>query len=175
MINENKNILVTGGAGFIGTNIVNELRSRGYNVFICDLLNHELKMKKRWQNLTRSIITGKPVKKEPGRRNAKEARVFIEAMANIGEKSAKMFVKNIRFNGNERLLDLGGGPGKYIKELAETYPGMRLCLFEQPHTVAAAKKNLRGDSKSGLTRCYRYYAGRNYRMGGCRFARMHLS
>ncbi|MFX0198764.1 MAG: NAD-dependent epimerase/dehydratase family protein [Candidatus Hodarchaeota archaeon] len=36
-------ILVTGGAGFIGKNLVNELRSRDYRVIICDLLNHELK------------------------------------------------------------------------------------------------------------------------------------
>ena len=39
---ENKKILVTGGAGFIGTNLVNELRSRNNRVIICDLLNHEL-------------------------------------------------------------------------------------------------------------------------------------
>ena len=38
-----KNILVTGGAGFIGTNLVNELRSRGHKVIACDLTNHELK------------------------------------------------------------------------------------------------------------------------------------
>ena len=38
----NKKILVTGGAGFIGTNLVNELRSRGHQVVVCDLLNHEL-------------------------------------------------------------------------------------------------------------------------------------
>ena len=30
-------ILVTGGAGFIGTNLCNELRSRGNNVIACDL------------------------------------------------------------------------------------------------------------------------------------------
>lgn len=31
-------ILVTGGAGFIGTNLVNELRSRGHDVWTCDIL-----------------------------------------------------------------------------------------------------------------------------------------
>lgn len=32
-------ILVTGGAGFIGTNLCNELRLRGHNVIACDLYN----------------------------------------------------------------------------------------------------------------------------------------
>ncbi|MDP8265661.1 MAG: NAD(P)-dependent oxidoreductase [Candidatus Aceula meridiana] len=32
-------ILVTGGAGFIGTNLCNELRSRGHEVIACDLYN----------------------------------------------------------------------------------------------------------------------------------------
>ncbi|RAP48767.1 MAG: nucleoside-diphosphate sugar epimerase [Methanosphaera sp. rholeuAM6] len=36
---ETKKILVTGGAGFIGTNLVNELRSRGHEVIAADLLN----------------------------------------------------------------------------------------------------------------------------------------
>ena len=39
-INKN-NILVTGGAGNIGTNLCNELRSRGHNVIACDLYNTE--------------------------------------------------------------------------------------------------------------------------------------
>jgi len=41
-MSDDKKILVTGGSGFIGTNLVNELRSRGHDVTVCDLLNHEL-------------------------------------------------------------------------------------------------------------------------------------
>jgi len=37
-----KKILVTGGAGFIGTNLAQELRTRGHSVVVCDLLHHEL-------------------------------------------------------------------------------------------------------------------------------------
>jgi dTDP-glucose 4,6-dehydratase len=32
-------ILITGGAGFIGTNLCNELRARGNKVIACDLYN----------------------------------------------------------------------------------------------------------------------------------------
>jgi dTDP-glucose 4,6-dehydratase len=33
-------VLVTGGKGFIGTNLTNELRSRGHNVVTCDIIQH---------------------------------------------------------------------------------------------------------------------------------------
>ncbi len=39
---DNKKILVTGGAGFIGTNLVKELAFSWSYVVVCDLLNHEL-------------------------------------------------------------------------------------------------------------------------------------
>lgn len=38
---ENKRILVTGGGGFIGTNLVNELKKRGHEVIAADLYNTE--------------------------------------------------------------------------------------------------------------------------------------
>jgi len=38
---ENKRILVTGGAGFIGTNLVNELNKRGHETIALDLYNTE--------------------------------------------------------------------------------------------------------------------------------------
>lgn len=38
---DSSRILITGGSGFIGTNLVNELRSRGHEVFAVDLLNNE--------------------------------------------------------------------------------------------------------------------------------------
>lgn len=34
-------ILITGGAGFIGTNLGNELKTRGHKVFSCDVANNE--------------------------------------------------------------------------------------------------------------------------------------
>ena len=34
-------VLITGGSGFIGTNLTNELRSRGHDVWTCDILQGE--------------------------------------------------------------------------------------------------------------------------------------
>ena len=35
------NILITGGRGFIGTNLTNELRSRDHDIWTCDILQGE--------------------------------------------------------------------------------------------------------------------------------------
>lgn len=46
-------ILITGGAGFIGSNIVAALAARSASVAICDSLGHEGK----WRNLTKSELS----------------------------------------------------------------------------------------------------------------------
>ena len=35
-------VLITGGRGFIGTNLVAELRSRGHDVITCDIVHGEV-------------------------------------------------------------------------------------------------------------------------------------
>ena len=44
---ETQKILVTGGSGFIGTNLVNELKNRGHEVYAVDLLHHDLENYRR--------------------------------------------------------------------------------------------------------------------------------
>jgi ubiquinone/menaquinone biosynthesis C-methylase UbiE len=110
--------------------------------YIGDLINHEIHLNKRWTRLSESIKTGKPVKKWDEPTNPADAQRFIKAMANMGHRNAPILLENIRFNGNEHLLDLGGGPGKYIEQFCERYPDMRLSVFDQPETIKAARSVL---------------------------------
>ena len=41
MSKQNKRVLVTGGAGFIGSNLVQELNKRGHEVWLCDLMHSD--------------------------------------------------------------------------------------------------------------------------------------
>jgi len=110
--------------------------------YIGGLINHEIHLQKRWMRLTESLKSGKPVKKYDESIDPENTNRFIKAMANIGQRTAPIMLEKIYFNGNERLLDLGGGPGKYLEKFCEHYPQMQVTLFDQPETILAAKSSL---------------------------------
>jgi cyclopropane fatty-acyl-phospholipid synthase-like methyltransferase len=106
-------------------------------------------LNKRWIQLSASIKSGKPVKKTDEQTNPEDTQRFIKAMANIGQRNAPIMLEKIHFSGNERILDLGGGPGKYIEKFCDKYPEMQVALFDQPETIRKAQSAL---SKH---RCYK--------------------
>jgi ubiquinone/menaquinone biosynthesis C-methylase UbiE len=112
--------------------------------YIGGLINHEVHLQKRWMRLSESIKTGNPVKKADVPISSEDKNRFISAMDNLGQRIAPLVIEKIHFNGNERLLDLGGGPGKYLEKFSETYPEMQVTLFDQPETVRAAQSTLSG-------------------------------
>jgi len=116
------------------------------NDYIGGLLNHEIHLQKRWMRLAESVKSGNPVKKYDESKNPEDINRFIKAMANIGQRTAPIMLEKIHFNGNERLLDLGGGPGKYLEKFCELYPQMQVTLYDQSETILAAK-SLLSDTK----------------------------
>jgi len=110
--------------------------------YIGGLINHEIHLQNRWMKLSESVKTGIPIKKINEQVKPQDTIRFINAMANIGQRSAPIMLDKIKFNGNEHLLDVGGGPGKYMEKFCERYPQMQVTLFDQPDTVSAAKKSL---------------------------------
>jgi ubiquinone/menaquinone biosynthesis C-methylase UbiE len=110
--------------------------------YIGGLIKHEIHLQKRWMQLSDSVKSGNPIKKLDEPVNPEDTNRFINAMANIGQRTAPIMLEKVHFNGNERLLDLGGGPGKYLENFCERYPDMQVILFDQPETVNTAKVSL---------------------------------
>lgn len=111
--------------------------------YIGDLIRHEIHLQKRWLQLSEGIKSGLPIKKTNEIRPTEDTQRFIKAMANIGQRTAPITLDKIHFEGNEHVLDLGGGPGKYMKQLCEKHPKMQVTLFEKPETIEAAKQLLK--------------------------------
>jgi len=84
-------VLVTGGAGFVGSNIVEELVRRGHDVVVLD--NFYLGTKKNLEGLKVKIIDGDIRNAETVNKAAKGTEcVFNQAAAS----SSPMFMKNLR-------------------------------------------------------------------------------
>ena len=103
------------------------------------LINHEIHLYHRWKHLTECIESGLPIKKITDPSKPEDTARFINAMSNIGQRTAPILLNKVRFKGTEKLLDLGGGPGKYIEKFSEKYPDMQLTLFDQSETIRIAK------------------------------------
>ena len=107
--------------------------------FLGSLIDHEIHLHHRWTRLSEGVKSGLPVKKSKEPAKKADTQRFIKAMANIGQRTAPILLEQINFNGNEHLLDLGGGPGKYIEKFCTKYPDMQVTLFDQSETIKAAK------------------------------------
>ena len=46
------------------------------------------------------------------------------------------------FDEHTRVLDVGGGKGRWLTELGRTYPALNAMLFDLPHVVVEARANL---------------------------------
>jgi ubiquinone/menaquinone biosynthesis C-methylase UbiE len=110
--------------------------------YIGGLIDHEIHLHKRWARLSESVKSGLPVKKTDEPVKPDDTQRFIKAMTNIGQRTAPILLEHVYFNGNEHILDLGGGPGKYIEKFCEKYPKMQFTIFDQPDTIKAAKSVL---------------------------------
>ena len=87
-------ILVTGGAGFIGSNIAAGLCERGYRVAVCDFLGREQK----WRNLAKTELCDvlAPKRLEAWldlNRNALDAIVHMGAISSTSATNADLLVR----------------------------------------------------------------------------------
>jgi len=110
--------------------------------YIGGLIKHEIHLQNRWMQLSKSVKTGNPIKNIHEKVKLQDTKRFINAMANIGQRSAPVMLDEIRFNGDEHILDLGGGPGKYMEKICSRYPDIQVTLFDQSETISVAKKLL---------------------------------
>ncbi|TFG95664.1 MAG: methyltransferase, partial [Calditrichales bacterium] len=111
--------------------------------YMGSLIRHEKHFTERWSRLAESVRSGKPVKNTKIKRHKTDSERFINAMAATGQKSAGAVLQKIGLRGDEHLLDLGGGPGRYQKIFCETYLQLKVTLFDLAETIQAAQDTLK--------------------------------
>ncbi len=114
----------------------------GKKTYQGDILRHYDQLWKRWSDLDRILQTGRPSEK------GKDHRAFIRGMHNLASKKAKGLVSLIGPAPNDRILDLGGGPGTYSIEFAKR--GCLVTLFDLPQTIDIAREYI-GENHPSIT------------------------
>jgi SAM-dependent methyltransferase len=76
-------------------------------------------------------------------------RNFIQAMYAVGAAGAPAVVDRIDLSGVASVVDLGGGPGHYLREIGHRLPAATLYLVDLPLTLETARDLLRHQGDGG--------------------------
>lgn len=109
-----------------------------------------------WSRLTDAICTNRPTTWNPDRQaslfdgeDPKMLALFWEAMHSLSTMTARALGETYDFRPYRRLLDIGGGSGAFDIELCRQYPSLNAAVFDLPHVVAIAERNVAQAGLSG--------------------------
>jgi hypothetical protein len=74
-------------------------------------------------------------------------QIFQDAMEDISVQANASFAESVDLSGIRHLVDVGGGNGANIIQLARKYPSLRASVFDSPTVCEIARENIR---KAGL-------------------------
>lgn len=80
----------------------------------------------------------------PGDGDAAAVAAYSRLMAASQPLVAAQILDCYRFSRHRRLLDVGGGEGRFVESVAARVPGLELALFDLPAVVARAAARLAG-------------------------------
>jgi len=80
-------------------------------------------------------------------------RNFIQAMYAVGAGGAAAVVDRLHLAGVASVVDLGGGPGHYLREIGHRLPAAELYLVDLPLTLETARDLLLRQGDGGRVRC----------------------
>ncbi|WP_233421945.1 acetylserotonin O-methyltransferase [Ruegeria profundi] len=84
---------------------------------------------------------------------AEQAERYSLLMARSQRLVAEDTLRQVRLKNVRHLLDIGGGSGAFLAEVAQRYPAPRLTLFDLPQTRSAAQSYLEGVGQSDRITC----------------------
>jgi ubiquinone/menaquinone biosynthesis C-methylase UbiE len=98
---------------------------------------------RRWLTLEDSVRLGRGASGEfnfpPD-----EQKIFSEGVEAFSAGQAVALSQKYDFSRHQRLLDLGGGTGSFLREIIQRYPHLEGTLLEFPAAASVAREKLRG-------------------------------
>ena len=157
-----KNILITGGAGFIGSRLCEKLYEKGYNITVMDNLstqihgNSESFLYKRIKNKC-SFIMGDVRNKQDWKKAIKEQQIIVHLAAETGTGQSMYEQKkyeDVNINGTANMLELLASKNHKVEKIiiassrAVYGEGKYFCLKNNKEIYPKQRKD--SDMKNGV-------------------------
>jgi len=121
-----------------------------------DILMHSLNLWDSWSRVEETLISGKPNRDPKVPRTPERWKAFIDGMANIARTSAKRLWDEVMLVNQNRLLDIGGGPGTYCYELCSRLPDVECIVFDLPEVQELFAEHCK---RAGMENRVHYHVG----------------
>lgn len=110
-----------------------------------------------WARLDEAVIKGCPIGEETVSTRREEHRTaFLMAMFSNASSQVEQVVSCLDLGSASKLLDLGGGPGRYAAHFCAEYPDLEAVVFDLPTSRPYAEETVR---KFGLEGRIRFVGG----------------
>jgi len=109
---------------------------------------HMEHLTKNWSRLESSVRTGKPVSYDeeiPESELRLRTEKFMGAMEGYAAVVADELIRAFPLQGEERILDLGCGPGTYFRKYLQSYPGMRAEAADVDDVIPVIEGHLKAE------------------------------
>ncbi len=104
---------------------------------VLDLLRHHTHLMSRWAGLAEVVARGEPAPRAP--RDESSQQAFLRAMDDGARKVAPALWEAVSLARRRRLLDVGGGSGRFTLEALARNPGLRATVVDRPESEAALR------------------------------------
>ncbi len=126
----------------VPTSVAHFLTAEGTDGLL-PLLQHRVRMWKSWSALTEIVQSGKnPNIMAISERTKEDTEAFIGAMDVVGSKLAGVIASALDLKLFTRMLDVGGGPGTYIRAFLKEAPQMTATLFDLPVVLEIGRRKI---------------------------------
>ena len=118
-------------------------------------------MRPLWSHLTEAVRTGQSVRKaltgfdgfQRQQRDPSAATLFNQTMVELTRLVANDVARAYDFTAARTVVDVGGGYGELIVDILRQAPHLSGILFDLPHAIDGARRNLMDTQLSARCRC----------------------
>ena len=112
------------------------------------VVHHMDRLRENWRRLPEAVRSGAsvlPAREIPREELRERTESFMAAMEALASVVAPALVRAAGLRGDERVLDLGCGPGTYFREILRTHPGTTATAVDTRDVIPITRRHVEAE------------------------------